>query len=65
MTTKQLSLYLDARRHPIVYDNGDSEHIELRVWDVDESDGAPLLAWVRELQKLGADSFHRPFWAKN
>jgi len=65
ITTKQLFIYLDAWRHPIVYDNGDSEHIELRVWDVDEKDGAPLLAWVRELQKLGADSFHRQFWAKN
>jgi hypothetical protein len=65
ITTKQSLIYLDAWRHPIVYDNGDSEHIELRVWDVAASDKAPLLAWVRELQKLGADSFHRQFWAKN
>jgi hypothetical protein len=65
MTTPQLIIYVDALRHPIVYDNGDGEHIELEVWDVAENDTAPLLAWVRELQKLGADSFHRQFWAKN
>lgn len=57
----QTTIHLDAEGYSIVYDNS-HEHIDLVAWNEnDDHQLNPLITWVRELQKLAQDSFHRSF----
>ena len=62
MQTKTNVIYLDTANFRILYDNG-YEHMEADVWN-DPEGGNSLLNWIRELQKIAEDSFHRRFASK-
>jgi hypothetical protein len=55
--TRMHTVWLDAIRYPIVYDNHD-EHVEIEAYYVLED---PVVKWVLNLKKLGEDSFDRSF----
>jgi len=61
MSRGMIGSYLDAVNYKIIYDNT-YEHNEVNAWDVPENNALnPMAAWVHELQKFAAQTFHRPF----